>query len=173
MNKNSRKASKKRWLPSAETIRNHKSLRFLGQRIHHPNLWHMTRYSISVGVFIGLFMCFMPIPIQMVVAAIFAIMLRANLWCSVGLVWVSNPITMGPMMIFAYKLGRYVLGIEGLKNGQLTIQKLLHDFAHIWKPLLTGCFISGIVLGLVGFLFVQLFWQFIYRKFYHTPPGNK
>ena len=170
MIKKGRKASKRRWLPTADFIKNHQSLQFLGSRLHHPNLWHMTRYSVSVGVFIGLFMGFMPIPIQMIFAAIIAITLRANLWCSVGFVWVSNPITMGPMMIFGYKVGKYILGMNGLSNGHLTWQKILHDFAHIWKPLFVGCFVCGIVLGVIGFIVVQLFWKLIYQKFY-TSKG--
>ena len=107
----------------------------------------------------------------MLCAAVIAIIVRANLWCSVGFVWVSNPVTLGPMMIFAYKLGRYLLGTDGLTNGDLTWKKILHDFTHIWEPLLLGCVVSGIVLGLIGFMIVQLFWKFIYQKFYSSKRG--
>ena len=48
----------------------------------------------------------------MLLAALIAIWLKVNLPLSVALVWVSNPITMGPMFYFAYKLGALLMGEE-------------------------------------------------------------
>lgn len=169
MGNRDQKASRRRWFPSADTIRYHPSLKFLGSRIQDPNLWHIRRYSISMGVFIGLFFCFMPMPFQMLCGAIFALLLRANLWCSVGLVWVSNPITMGPMMIFAYKIGRRVLNTSALYEGHLTWHKLFHDLTYVWKPLWIGCIICGLILGVIGVILVQLCWKMIHRRFHIKP----
>src|SRR3990167_4361636 len=83
MHKKDRNTTKKRWwLPSKEYIKNHKSLQFLGKRLHDPNLWHFTRYSTSVGTWVGLFICFIPLPIQMLLGAFLGIVLRANLLLS-------------------------------------------------------------------------------------------
>lgn len=161
------KSSKKKWGLSQNFIKNHQSLRFLGKRLHDHNLWYVTRFSVSVGAFIGLFLCFLPIPFQMVCAVVLAVLLRANIWVSVGLVWVSNPITVGPMMIFAYQVGYHLLhNGEPTSAQEVPWHHLLQNFAHIWQPLLLGCFVSGIVLGLCGFIFVHVFWKLIYQKFY-------
>lgn len=78
-------------MPSVARIREIKSLRFLGDWIYETNLWHINRYSASMAFFVGLFIAFMPIPGQMVVAALFALLLRCNLPLSICLVWVTNP----------------------------------------------------------------------------------
>ena len=38
------------------------------------------------------------------------ILRRCNIPIAIAVVWISNPITMGPMMYFAYKLGGAVTG---------------------------------------------------------------
>lgn len=160
-----RKSKKKRWLPSIDVIKHNKSLRFLGHRLHDPNLWHVRRYSISMGVMIGLFMCFMPMPFQMVPGAILGVLFRANLFCSIGLVWVSNPITMGPMMIFAYKVGEHLLGLKNLAiDHALTLDHLFKDFMYVWKPLWLGCAFCGLGLGVLGVILVQIFWKVLHKR---------
>ncbi|MFC6755273.1 DUF2062 domain-containing protein, partial [Halorubrum tibetense] len=83
----------KRWMPDPAKIRNHASLQFLGNVLHDPNLFHLNRTSVSRAFFVGIFICFLPIPGQMGLAALCALWFRANLPISAALVWISNPIT--------------------------------------------------------------------------------
>ncbi len=101
----------KRYMPDPESIRNHKGLRFLGPLIQSPNLWHLNRRSVSRAMGMGLFAAFIPIPLQMLLAASLAVWVRANLPISVGLVWLTNPITMPPVFYCTYKMGAWVMGI--------------------------------------------------------------
>jgi uncharacterized protein (DUF2062 family) len=87
----------------------HRHLKILGPLIHDPNLLHLNRRSVSGAVSVGLFIAFIPVPFQMLLAAITSIFVRVNLPISVGLVWVSNPLTMPPLFYFAYKLGAWIL----------------------------------------------------------------
>ena len=80
-------------VPSLATIRKIKGLNFLGDWIYASNLWHINRYSAAMAFFVGLFVAFMPIPGQTIAAAVLAVLFRCNLPLSVGLVFVSNPIT--------------------------------------------------------------------------------
>jgi len=61
-------------MPSVARIREIKSLSILGDWIYATNLWHLNRYSASMAFFVGLFVAFLPIPAQMVAAALLALM---------------------------------------------------------------------------------------------------
>ncbi|MGI9335066.1 MAG: DUF2062 domain-containing protein, partial [Gammaproteobacteria bacterium] len=86
--------SLKRLLPSPRELRQHHGLRrFFGTLLHEPDLWHLNRNSVAWSVSVGLFMAFMPIPLQMVAAAAVAIVVGCNLPIAVTLVWITNPLT--------------------------------------------------------------------------------
>ena len=95
----------KSFMPNAARIREIKSLQSLGDWIYEPNLWHLNRYSASMAFFVGLFVAFIPIPGQMPVAALVALLVRCNLPLAVGLVWLTNPVTMPPLFYMAYRVG--------------------------------------------------------------------
>ncbi|MFW6343056.1 MAG: DUF2062 domain-containing protein, partial [Halothiobacillaceae bacterium] len=80
-------------------------MRVFGSRLQDGNLWHLNRRSVSGGVAVGLFSAFVPIPFQMVLAAGLAILLRVNLPLSVVLVWITNPITIVPLLWVANRIG--------------------------------------------------------------------
>jgi uncharacterized protein len=102
----------KRYMPSPDSIKGNKSLRFLGTLIHDPNLWHLNRHSVARAMAVGLFWAMIPMPMQMLAAAAVAIALRANLPISIGLVWLTNPITMPPVFYCSYKLGAWLSNIR-------------------------------------------------------------
>ena len=77
----------RRLLPKPHAIRDHKSLRLVSARLHDPNLWHLNRHSVSVAAFVGVFVAFIPVPMQMLIAAAGAIWLRCNITLAVALVW--------------------------------------------------------------------------------------
>lgn len=132
----------------------------LGQWIYEPNLWHINRYSTSTAFFIGLFCAFIPLPGQIVIAAIAALWVRANLPLAIALVWISNPITMPPMFYSCYKLGSYLLQTpEVAFELELSWYWLNNGLTLIWKPFLLGCLISGLFFGSVGFLLVNQLWR--------------
>lgn len=153
----------KKYLPTPEHIRRHESLnRVLGKLLHDPNLWHLNRYSVSMGMGIGLFCAFLPIPMQMLVAAIMAISLRGNLPISISLVWITNPLTMGPVFYFCYRLGAWMMSIPPRPH-QHDIQWDLHwaieRLSEIGGPLLLGSMTMAVVMGLAGYGFAALLWR--------------
>ena len=150
----------KRWLPNPATFKEHKSLQFMEHLLHDPNLFHLNRHSVSGAVFIGLFIAFLPIPGQMPLAALLALYFRVNLPIAVALVWVTNPLTM-PFIFFAtYELGRLILGTPPVTFSlDISWEWLTTEFFALWKPLLLGCVISGIVSGGAGYFLMQFFWR--------------
>ena len=155
----------RKYLPSPSAIKNNRSLHVLGSRIHDPNLWHLNRRSVSGAVFVGLYVAFMPIPFQMVLAAFLAILFNVNLPLSTCLVWISNPLTYWPIFYFAYKLGSLVLGLpKGEFHFELSWRWLREDFLDFWQPLLTGSVLAGLIFGFAGFLLLRLYWRIMVTK---------
>lgn len=147
-------------MPSAARIREIKSLAILGDWIYATNLWHLNRYSASMAFFVGLFVAFMPIPIQMVAAALLALLFRCNLPLSVCLVWVTNPLTMPALFFIAYKVGALIMGVPvHLMEFELSFEWLSEQLAYIWRPFLLGCVICGLFCGSLGYFAVSMAWR--------------
>ncbi|CAN8140224.1 DUF2062 domain-containing protein [Thiomicrorhabdus sp. 6S2-11] len=151
----------KRYLPNPEKVKNLKGLGWLGSLLHNPNIWHLHRYSVAKAFFIGLFFMAIPMPSQMVAAALFAILLRANLPLSVALVWISNPITMGPIFYFNYEIGSLILGqaVNPDLHFQLSWHWLTEVLGELWKPLYLGSTVVGLVLGSVSYIAIHILWR--------------
>ena len=102
----------KRYIPDRNEIKKYKMLNFLGSSLFHEDLWKFNRISFCRAIAIGVFLGWMPMMFQMIPAAYFAVVFRANLPLSLAGVWISNPITMAPMMYFAYLFGNNVLNLN-------------------------------------------------------------
>jgi uncharacterized protein len=158
----------KRFIPDHQTIREQKCLRFLGTCLHNPALWHLNRHSVAGAFFVGMVCAFVPIPFQMVLAAILAILFQVNIPVSVALVWLTNPLTMPPLFYAAYEVGRWILGTPdsgGTFKFEPSWQWMVHMFSSSWEPFLLGCFVTGMVLGIISYIGIHLLWRahVIYR----------
>ena len=151
----------KRYLPEQRKIREHKQLnKLFGKLLHDPNLLHLNRRSVSRAFSIGLFMAFMPMPFQMIPATAGAIAFRANLPITIGLVWISNPITIAPMSYFCYQVGAWLLNTPASNiNFELSYGWITTRLSEIWEPFLLGCFLVATISALVGSFIVRLLWR--------------
>ncbi len=149
----------KRHMPDENTIKEHPHLRKLGKFIHDPNLWHLNRNSVSLAFLVGIFCAFLPIPMQMLVAAVLAVMLRSNLPVSIGLVWITNPLTMPPIFYFTYQVGVFLLDTPvDNSDMEMSMEWLTQGVSQIWWPLLFGSLVSGVVFATISFFAVRYLW---------------
>jgi uncharacterized protein len=154
-----------RFLPNPDVIIHHKNLQFLGKRLHEPNLWHLTRRSISIAFAVGLFCAWIPTPTQMAFAAMGAIYFRANLPISVVLVWITNPITMPPLFYFAYRVGLSFMNLESPSaTFQFSVESIWSGLGDVWQPFLVGCLILGISCSVAGYHGIRYFWAYEIKK---------
>lgn len=149
-----------KFIPDPEVIKQHKSLQFLGDKLHEPNLWHLNRRSVSMAFAVGLFCAWIPTPTQMAIAAAGAIYFRANLPLSVGLVWITNPITMPPLFYFAYKAGLWFMNQPALADeSEFSVSGMFSGLGDVWQPFLVGCLIMGILSSAAGYFSIQYYWK--------------
>jgi len=151
----------KKWFPAYESVRGHRALEVLGPRLRAPDLWHLNRRSVAGAFAVGLFVAFLPIPMQMLLAAAIAIWIRVNLPVSVLMVWVSNPLTIPPIAYTAYTIGRWILDEPKRSfRVELTMDWLTGDLLTIWKPLVTGSLVLAVVASAVGYVTIRVIWWF-------------
>ncbi|MBS3803401.1 MAG: DUF2062 domain-containing protein [Oleiphilaceae bacterium] len=164
----------KRHLPSPEKIRAMRSMQFLGQLLHETNLWHISRHSVSRAFMIGIFWCFMPVPFQMLAAAVCAIWFNANLPLSIVLVWISNPLTMPPMFYFNYKFGSWLLNRPVTTSEfQLSVEWLSSRILDIATPLYLGSVILGALAALISYTVLQFIWRRKVRADWRKRLGTR
>jgi len=149
-----------RYFPDPETIRNHKRLRCFGTLLHDPGLWHLNRRSVAKAFAVGIFCAFMPIPFQMLLAALIAIGVKCNIPISVALVWLTNPVTMPPVFYLCYKVGAMLLALPVREfDFNASLAWVIHSMMQVWQPFLLGCFVLGTVFALVGWCAIHLGWR--------------
>ncbi|MGB5447198.1 MAG: DUF2062 domain-containing protein [Psychromonas sp.] len=155
----------KRFIPKTETLKAHPHLRHFGETLHNPNLWHLNRRSAAGAVAVGLFCAWIPIPFQMLLAATGAILFSVNLPISVALVWISNPLTMGPFIYGAYRLGAFLLHLPAQHfHFELSYSWLSATFTTIAPPLFLGSLLLGSACAFLGYLLFRVFWRFAIIK---------
>lgn len=166
-----------RKMPSAESLRTNKWLRWLGPSLHHPRLWHMSRRGIALGLAIGLFFGLLLPTAQIPCSAALAMVLRANLPVAVAATLVTNPVTSVPVYYAAWRLGNAVLGqpagplAQGLPgapraDGAAARPGLGGWLADAWeglravgKPLMLGLALLASGTGVLAYFVVSWAWR--------------
>ena len=152
----------RRLLPANRWFREHPKLRRLGARLQDPALWHLNRRSVSGGLGVGLFVAWVPLPFQMLLAAAGALVLRVHLPLAVLAVWVTNPLTIPPMYVLAMRTGSWILGYETRRlQFRFSWEWLSDKLADVWAPLLTGALVLGVLSALAGVLATRLLWRVV------------
>ncbi|MBK9362646.1 MAG: DUF2062 domain-containing protein [Rubrivivax sp.] len=156
----------KRLLPDPGQLAGNRWLRWLGPRMFHPRLWHVSRRGVALGVAIGVFFGFL-IPIaQIPVSAAVAVALRANLPTAVASTLVTNPVTFPPVYYAAWKVGGAILGEPPPRAGNFPEaesessgwQSAWHFVSGVGRPLVLGLALFAIASGIGLYLLISLGW---------------
>lgn len=127
----------RRFMPDPHTLRQHRALRWLGPRLHHPRLWHVNRRGIAMGIAIGIFFGLLIPVAQILFAALIALILRANIPAAVGSTLITNPFIFAPVYYVAYHPGAWMLGDGGAQMGKAGLASAAAETA------------TGLALGLL------------------------
>jgi uncharacterized protein (DUF2062 family) len=74
--------------------------------------------------------------------------------------FISNPLTMGPMYFFAYRLGVWLLGVEQKPfEIEMSFDWVTHTFVNIWQPMLLGCVLLGTAAAVLAYVALDLVWR--------------
>jgi uncharacterized protein (DUF2062 family) len=165
----------KRYLPSAEKVRQVRALHIFGDALFHPGLWHLNRRSAAGGVAIGLFCGLIPGPLQMLGAGIAAVLFRVNLPVALLTTLYTNPVTIVPLYLIAFQIGSLAIGASGGPppapppdwnwSAQLASVEALGKWAMgLGTPLALGVFLLACILAAVGYVSVRALWSIHLRR---------
>jgi hypothetical protein len=136
--------------------------------LHHPNLWHLHRRSVAGGVAVGMFAGLIPGPLQMIGAALLAVLFRVNLPVAMLTTLYTNPLTIVPLYLLAYALGAFVTGQHtGLSAAQFAVPEMgwsnwftvmLDWVMSLGKPFAIGLPLLAIILAIIGYFVVRVLW---------------
>ena len=134
--------------------------RWVRDTIAQPMVWHLNRRSVAGGVAVGLFVSWVPLPMQMLLAAVLSAVLRVHVPVSVVMVWFTNPLTVAPLFYAAWRSGSMILGKPVFAEPlHFSTQSLLHGVGHAWPTVLTGLLFCASVSAVLGFSVTLLVWR--------------
>lgn len=149
-----------RKLPNMHSVLGNRRLRWIGLGLKDSDLFHLNRRSVSMAFLVGLFTAFLPVPGQLLIAALLAFAVRCNLPLAMALIFVSNPLTIPPLTLLCYRVGAFLLGNEAApQQFHFTWEWLTGQGIHLLPTLLTGCLTLGAGSGITGYLAVRWLWR--------------
>jgi uncharacterized protein (DUF2062 family) len=171
-------------LPKPEAILENRYLAWLKPWLGHPRLWHMHRGSVSLGVAIGAVTGLIPGPVQILLAILISIPLRANVLAAAAGTFVTNPFTFIPLYMLAFSMGTLV---TGEKMVRLIPPDLSFSWTEPWKivpamfdwfvslgpTLLVGLGLLAVVLALVCYFGTRVVWQIAVSRAWKTRHLRK
>ncbi len=153
----------RRYFSNLDAMRDHKHLQFLGKLLHIPNLWHLNRRSVARAIAVGFFSAWLPSIGQMPFAATLAVIVRANIPIAVSLIFLSNPLTIPPMVYAAYKFGAWLLSepFDVSVIDYQTMSGLVEGLTQVWQPFLLGCLAAASVSAVIGYFSGWYAWRYL------------
>jgi len=159
----------RKYIPSHESLMSNRWLQRLKPWLGHHNLWHLHRRSVAGGVAVGMFAGLIPGPLQMLSAAIISTLLRVNLPVAVFTTFYTNPFTIVPLYILAYKIGALVTGHGGEAlphiefdwqgNWLDALPAFMDWVAALGLPLIVGLVLLAALLTPASYFLVRGLWR--------------
>lgn len=156
-------------LPDPATIADNPWLRPFRNSLLHPRLWHLNRHSAAGAVAAGLACGLIPGPFQMLGAALCAVFFRVNLPLALFVTLYTNPLTIVPLYLLAYQLGRLALadGTGFITPPEPRLLELLEWSRELsnWmlgvgKPFGLGLLLLAALLASAGYLLTRAAWRY-------------
>jgi hypothetical protein len=168
----------RKYMPSVDKVREFRALGVFGDALFHPALWHLNRRSAAGGVAVGLFCGLIPGPLQMLGAAIVCLVARVNLPVAIVATLYTNPFTIVPLYLLAYKIGSFAMGAGAGKPEApppdwnwtaigASLNAMGEWMLGLGAPLAVGVLMLACILAATGYFVVRVAWNIHLRHAWH------
>lgn len=153
-------------VPSPDALKRNRWLRPFAEHLSTPAIWRWNRRSVARGAALGMFITIaVPLPIQIVLAALLAVFVRANVPVAVVCAFISNPLTTPAFLAAGYGLGKLLLAIDdklapALDGSSLpALERLFAFLAEASLPLAVGLLALATLTAAASYVAVHLIWR--------------
>lgn len=123
-----------------------------------PEYLSTNRKMVSRAVLLGLFIAFIPMPMQMLAVIAFMPIFRFNTPIALLMCWISNPFTMPPIYYIEYLTGSYMLGTS-IEPVEMSIEWFSNNIDSIFIPLYAGALFYSLTVSLTAFWLLNFVWK--------------
>ena len=158
------------WLPSSSKVAEMKWIKIFGQRTLNPLLWYVNRKSISQAIFIGTFWGMLPLPFHSLLIVLTVLVFEVNLPISLCLAWLTNPLTLLPILYLGFWLGAKIFQVNMIDQQMLlgVLHQISHWLTHfdhghvdfsLAKILISGLLLEALITAIILFGMTRIFWR--------------
>lgn len=150
--------------PDRDALLRNRWLAPIASRLAPSFIWQFNRRSIARGMALGLFAGFL-VPVgQIIIAALLAASVRANVLIASAATLVTNPLTFPPVYYAAYRTGSWLLAHLGLQAaaGEANAAAATGLWLSMGSASIAtflGLLLFAILSSLMAFVLVHLVWR--------------
>ncbi len=155
-------------------IRKRPWLAALTKPLFERDLWHPCRYTVAGGLSVGLFCAMLPIPFQMLLAALASVRARVNIPIAMAACWVSNPFTQAPIWLAQERLGDWIRSKSDHDVLHiLDVEKTVFGVTLNMASFIVGFLTLGIMLSIVAYPIVYFISAFLPNRGKRLTPAMR
>ncbi|QSG66559.1 DUF2062 domain-containing protein [Acinetobacter baumannii] len=155
-----------------------------GQKTLNPVLWYVNRKSITRAIFVGTFFGLLPIPFHSVFIVMAVLLFEVNLPISLMLAWLSNPLTLAPILYIGFWFGAHIYHVHMINKKMLLgvlhqISRWITHFGHghidlsLAKILISGLIVEAFVFATILYIVTEIFWRWMVIRNWKNRTGHK
>jgi uncharacterized protein len=118
----------------------------------------INRKNVAKAVFIGIFIGFIPMPMQILVVVTLVPFVRFNLPLAILLLWFNNPLTMAFIYYIEYRTGSILLRIDTSK-AHMSLHWFTTHMHEIFLPLYVGTLVYSTVFASFFYIVTNYLWR--------------
>lgn len=136
----------------------------------------VNRHTVSKAVLVGLFFALIPMPLQMLAVILMVPFIKFNVPIGVGLVWITNPVTM-PFIFYAELIvGDLITFTPVTQDIDFIVElftmnwftaEFLTKLMEIIVPMYIGALFCAVIFSISGYYLVRyLWWRSVHQEKY-------
>jgi len=155
-----------------KTTKNKKLKKLIKKYKIPPEYLSANRKMASRAVLIGIFIAFIPMPMQMLAVLSVVPFIKFNVLIAIAMVWLSNPFTMPAMYYMEYLTGSFILGTQ-IEPIQMSLEWFSANLSNIFIPLYTGTLFYSFTVSIIAYYLVNYLWYLSAKRDRKLHPKNR